>query len=174
MLLCVKHWLAPYLLGKTVSNSFAQLSPVGRCIIKLEVYPPLFSHRSLAQECQKMVFNNLIVGFLLPYKHRLCFESPSRSILWRLLRWYQFDKPGANRLIPPAWSWQGTRCQWSHPTSMILTGVCSSVKINHILVVILVLAWAKRWNLPRYDEACDFLREVKPLLDNVNRIKQIS
>jgi hypothetical protein len=40
--------------------------------------------------------------------------------------------------------------------------------------VILVLTQATGQNLPRYqDEACDFLREVKPLLVDVNRIEHV-
>ncbi len=41
--------------------------------------------------------------------------------------------------------------------------------------MILVLTQAKGWNLPRYqDEACDFLREVKPLLADVSTIEHVN
>ena len=47
-------------------------------------------------------------------------------------------------------------------------------KTHCLLDVILVLTQAKGRNLPRYqDEACDFLREVKPLLVDVNRIEHV-
>ena len=90
---------------------------------------------------------------LPPNEKRLSLHSPCRSILRRSFCWFLSDEePSTDLPVPP------------DSCDRILTWASHDGKTHCLLDVILVLTQAKGRNLPRYqDEACDFLREVKPL-----------